>query len=432
MNSSLHIVSGGESVQRHTPRPGYDVTRFEEGPDLMTMMRDRCTASPPFSITSTHRALSDENGSADQRPPTTVLHAQCSGHESRIVRFLNGPDSPGRTERLRSRLIELAGGRCHELQLCCMQAELGDRLRSVIAALHLRPFGRFAFVAIDGIDQRPTSPSSIALQLTTLANAGATIICSVDGRYGDAHLLKFHLRALGIRVVCESLSLCLAAAAHRESPWASRVCDTQKKLNNYAFCRARSASYGQQGHATAVGIDQIARIDVISDNAPRLASEVPGILADRARVICAVNCNAREWRDIKYAFHRAGVNPIEEASPVRATLGVANAQPAYEVSVPARLFPRTTCIALKAYRRARKEHVVETAAPMCDERGHTKARQKDETINATELRLAPELSKRAAFSSQTRADHERLLRERFAAAYFNPFAISRLLAERKR
>ncbi|RQR27305.1 hypothetical protein DIE22_31000 [Burkholderia sp. Bp9142] len=83
--------------------------------------------------------------------------------------------------------------------------DLGAQLRAAIwtATLRAQFPGRSIFIGIDGIDQRLTSPSSVASQLATLVNIGATIICAVDGRYSDAHLLTFHLRVLGITVVRE-------------------------------------------------------------------------------------------------------------------------------------------------------------------------------------------------------------------------------------
>jgi hypothetical protein len=111
-------------------------------------------------------------------------------------------------ERLHARLAELAAGCCHTLLALRRQDELGAQLRRAAtwaAALRAQFPERSIFIGIDGIDQRLTSPSSVAYQLTTLVNVGATIVCAVDGRYSDAHLLTFHLRTLGITVVRESL-----------------------------------------------------------------------------------------------------------------------------------------------------------------------------------------------------------------------------------
>lgn len=143
----------------------------------------------------------------DEGLPPTGTAVACSNYQPRIIRIVTGPDTPIRRERLQLRLAELANGRHHTLLMLRGPDDVGAQLRAATstATLCAQLSERSVFIGVDGIDQRLTSPSSVAAQLATLVNVGATIVCTVDGRYSDAHLLMFHLRTLGITVVRENL-----------------------------------------------------------------------------------------------------------------------------------------------------------------------------------------------------------------------------------
>ncbi|WP_232513628.1 hypothetical protein, partial [Burkholderia humptydooensis] len=170
------------------------------------MMRLPSPAHTPFPE-APKQAFPDDDAPDDQGLPPAGQHVACSDYEPRIVLFLSGPDSSIRRERLQLRLAELATGCRHALVMFRRPDDLGAQLRAAIgtATQHAQFAERSIFIGIDGIDQRLTSPSSVASQLAMLVNIGATIICAVDGRYSDAHLLTLHLRTLGIAVVRESL-----------------------------------------------------------------------------------------------------------------------------------------------------------------------------------------------------------------------------------
>ncbi|WP_157653283.1 hypothetical protein [Burkholderia ubonensis] len=207
MNTSMHSVSDEVSATRQTicgKFGGYVGAEVVSDVTRSPMMRLPTLVRTPFPK-APKQVLPDDGAPDDQGLPPTGTHVACSDSEPRFVRFITGPDLPIRRERLQLRLAELATGCRHTLLMLRKPDDLGAQLRAAIwtATLRAQFPERSIFIGIDGIDQRLTSPRSVAAQLATLVNIGATIICAVDGRYSDAHLLTFHLRILGITVVRE-------------------------------------------------------------------------------------------------------------------------------------------------------------------------------------------------------------------------------------
>ncbi|MEX3761426.1 hypothetical protein [Paraburkholderia phenoliruptrix] len=426
MNTSMHFVISGETALRRTARSSFGAVDSEAVLDWAAMPRMTSPASASRPPRSRSRAW-DEVEVDDQGLPPTHVQAECGEREPRSVLFLNAPDSPHRTEQLHSRSLQLAGRRCHKLLLIGTQNGWGGLLRAVLAALRAAPRGYSVSVGVDGIDQQLTSPNSTALLLAALLDAGATIICSVDGRYGDAYLLKSHLRTLGITVMYELSARLSAGRSDSSGAFPASYTPTTKV---YALRCSRSAIYGQQGRAAAVRVDGEDNID---DMTFGLASEVRATVDGAVRVICAANCTEKVWRDFIYAFRCAGLCPIEAASPVPVLSGIVHAKRDDEAENPACLFPRVNCTALKAYRHPHRENAVDclTAVTMRNERG------RQIPAEARNRRCAGDWSCSSAVEALFRpigdkflADYERQLREQFATAYRNPFAISRLLAER--
>lgn len=213
MNTCVHFVSGGSSEVCRTLGVNNDVITGAEVVSDVPHMRPQelptpCPAIAPAPMASRQPALIDEDGPEDQGLPPARPHITCSDYDPPIVRFLNGPDSLMRTTWLRARVAELADGCHHELLMHRGQNELDIQLHRAaakITALFAQFPERRVFVGINGIDQRLTSPSAVALGVEMLVNIGATVICTVDRRYMDAYLLTCHLRMFGIKVVHERL-----------------------------------------------------------------------------------------------------------------------------------------------------------------------------------------------------------------------------------
>lgn len=229
MNSSTHSMYSGKPA-------GIQTIYVDSGPDFGSKMvidllyvhrppsRPRISwEDAPHSTNFVQPAASPTEEPDHQGLPPLGVPVACDDHEPELVRFVDGADSATRKMALQERVGQQCGKRGRIFLNQSRQGELSVRLDRVAvqaAARSVRSPRRAVVVGIDGIDQCLESPSRRAFQLKMLINVGATVICTVDGRYSDSNLLAFHLRALGIKVILEKLATegCAKESAAHKNP----------------------------------------------------------------------------------------------------------------------------------------------------------------------------------------------------------------------
>jgi hypothetical protein len=212
MNTSIHFHEGGKSAVCRALGDVSSAVCIEFVSEVAVTQAVKLgtvrPGNPRVGQESEQRVPIDRGGTDDQGHPPATAYIACSDDGPRSVRFLDGPDSPLRTRQLHACVFDLTAGRCHELLMLRGQKALASQLQQTAiwaSGLRAQLPGRPVLLAINGVDQRLTFPVSIARELTTLANIGVSIVCTVDGRYGDARMLTFDLRTLWVSVLAESL-----------------------------------------------------------------------------------------------------------------------------------------------------------------------------------------------------------------------------------
>ncbi|WP_321932143.1 hypothetical protein [Paraburkholderia guartelaensis] len=105
-------------------------------------------------------------------------------------------------------MSQLGAERGRKLLVRRKQGELDSQLgraRAWATELAARGPVHPIIIGIDGMDLWLTSLRHAAFQLRAMLDVGATVVCAVDARYEDSHLLTFYLRTLGIKVIREPL-----------------------------------------------------------------------------------------------------------------------------------------------------------------------------------------------------------------------------------
>ncbi|MGF6506270.1 hypothetical protein [Paraburkholderia sp. 32] len=212
MNSSMHFIQPEQAASARIP---YGANRCEFDPEVVADKRylhrpathaERAWLDARCTLTAVRRAVTARFALGEHGLPHLPHFVADSDHEPRVIRFVEGPDSPIRTRALEARVSQLGGPRGRKLFVRCKQGELDKQLvcaRARAAELCAQAPLRPVVLGIDGADQWLTSATAAAFQVQAILDAGAGVVCAVDPRYGDSRLLTFHLRTLGIMVIRE-------------------------------------------------------------------------------------------------------------------------------------------------------------------------------------------------------------------------------------
>ncbi|SAL04998.1 hypothetical protein AWB78_07237 [Caballeronia calidae] len=177
----------------------------------------------PCAFADACRTFTVDESPSDRRPPLPPQTVARSVHEPQVIRFVDGQDAFARRSALEACLRQHWSDPGRTLLISCRKGELPNQLQRAkiwVAERSARHPTKPVFVGIDGIDQWLLSPGVVASNLVALLNVGATVACSVDSRYGDSRLLMFHLRTLGIVVICQPVLSVrrVSVCAGRETP----------------------------------------------------------------------------------------------------------------------------------------------------------------------------------------------------------------------